>query len=44
MSTPDADKNDKKTRKFRSAKRMREIMTEYYIDAKSASQTGKKVA
>lgn len=31
-------------RKFRSARRMREIMTEYYIDAKSARQTGKKVA
>ena len=41
MSTPDTDK---KKRKFRSATRMREIMTEYYIDAKSASQTGKKVA
>ncbi|HPR04863.1 MAG TPA: 2-hydroxyglutaryl-CoA dehydratase, partial [Deltaproteobacteria bacterium] len=40
MSTPEKEKN----RKFRSAKRMREIMTEYYIDAKSASQTGKKVA
>jgi len=41
MSTPKEDKNK---RKFRSAKRMREIMTEYYIDAKSAPQTGKKVA
>jgi benzoyl-CoA reductase/2-hydroxyglutaryl-CoA dehydratase subunit BcrC/BadD/HgdB len=35
---------EKKKRKFKSATRMREIMTEYYIDAKSASQTGKKVA
>ncbi len=33
-----------KKRKFRSAKRMREIMTEYYIEAKTADQTGKKVA
>jgi benzoyl-CoA reductase/2-hydroxyglutaryl-CoA dehydratase subunit BcrC/BadD/HgdB len=40
MSTPEKEK----TRKFRAAKRMREIMTEYYIDAKSALQTGKKVA
>ncbi|HDP24801.1 MAG TPA: 2-hydroxyglutaryl-CoA dehydratase [Deltaproteobacteria bacterium] len=34
----------KNKRKFRSAGRMREIMTEYYIEAKSASQTGKPVA
>src|SRR5512137_390635 len=40
MSTPESEKK----RKFRSAKRMREIMTEYYIEAKSASQTGKKIA
>ncbi|HOI07559.1 MAG TPA: 2-hydroxyacyl-CoA dehydratase, partial [Deltaproteobacteria bacterium] len=40
MSTPDKDKK----KSFRSAKRMREIMTEYYINAKTASQTGKKVA
>ncbi len=40
MSTPEKDK----TRKFRAAKRMREIMTEYYIDANSAAQTGRKVA
>lgn len=33
-----------KKRKFRSAKKMREIMTEYYIDAKTAGQSGKKVA
>jgi benzoyl-CoA reductase/2-hydroxyglutaryl-CoA dehydratase subunit BcrC/BadD/HgdB len=41
MSTPD---EEKKKRKFRSATRMREIMTEYYIEAKSAGQTGKKIA
>jgi benzoyl-CoA reductase/2-hydroxyglutaryl-CoA dehydratase subunit BcrC/BadD/HgdB len=40
MSTPVKDKK----KSFRSAKRMREIMTEYYINAKTASQTGKKVA
>ena len=40
MSQTDAEKK----RKFRSAKRMREIMTEYYIDAKTAGQSGKKVA
>ncbi|MGI6398074.1 MAG: 2-hydroxyacyl-CoA dehydratase subunit D [Desulfomonilia bacterium] len=40
MSQTDAEKK----RKFRSAKRMREIMTEYYIEAKTADQTGKKVA
>jgi len=33
-----------KKKKFRSSKRMREIMTEYYIEAKTADQTGKKVA
>ncbi len=33
-----------KPRKFRAAKRMREIMTEYYIAAKGAAQSGKKVA
>lgn len=40
----DQIKDDKKKRSFRSAKRMREIMTEYYIDAKSAESSGKKVA
>ncbi len=35
---------DKKKKKMRSATRMREIMTDYYINAKTASQTGKKVA
>lgn len=40
MSAPEKEKK----RSFRSAKRMREIMTEYYINAKTAPQTGKKVA
>jgi benzoyl-CoA reductase/2-hydroxyglutaryl-CoA dehydratase subunit BcrC/BadD/HgdB len=40
MSRPE----DEKKRKFKSAKRMREIMTEYYIEAKTASQSGKKIA
>jgi len=40
MSKPE----DEKKRKFRSAKRMRDIMTEYYIEAKTASQNGKKIA
>ncbi|HQG31943.1 MAG TPA: 2-hydroxyacyl-CoA dehydratase [Deltaproteobacteria bacterium] len=40
----DQTKDDKKKRSFRSAKRMREIMTEYYIEAKSAAISGKKVA
>jgi benzoyl-CoA reductase/2-hydroxyglutaryl-CoA dehydratase subunit BcrC/BadD/HgdB len=39
-----ATAEEKKKRKFRSATRMREIMTEYYIEAKSAQQSGKKVA
>ncbi|MFY9369117.1 MAG: 2-hydroxyacyl-CoA dehydratase [Desulfomonilia bacterium] len=40
MSQTDAEKK----RKFRSAKRMREIMTEYYIEAKTAGQSGRKIA
>lgn len=40
----DQKKDDKKKRSFRSAKKMREIMTEYYIEAKSAGSSGKKVA
>ena len=35
---------DREKRKIKSAKKMKEIMTEYYIDAKTAEQTGKKVA
>ncbi len=35
---------DKDKRKIKCVKRMKEIMTAYYIDAKTAEQTGKKVA
>jgi len=35
---------EKEKRKIKSVKRMKEIMTEYYIDAKTADQSGKKVA
>ena len=35
---------EKEKRKIKSVKRMKEIMTHYYIDAKTADQTGKKVA
>ncbi|TFG38466.1 MAG: 2-hydroxyglutaryl-CoA dehydratase, partial [Syntrophobacterales bacterium] len=35
---------EKEKRKMKSAKKMRDIMTNYYIEAKSAEQTGKKVA
>lgn len=34
----------KERRKIKSVAKMKEIMTTYYIDAKTASQTGKKVA
>ncbi|MDJ0782543.1 MAG: 2-hydroxyacyl-CoA dehydratase [Desulfosarcinaceae bacterium] len=34
----------KDRRKIKSVRRMKEIMTAYYIDAKTASDTGKKVA
>jgi benzoyl-CoA reductase/2-hydroxyglutaryl-CoA dehydratase subunit BcrC/BadD/HgdB len=43
MQDADAAK-DKEKRKIKSVKRMKEIMTEYYIEAKTAAQTGKKVA
>ena len=39
----DSDKG-KNSRKIKAVGKMKEIMTTYYIDAKSASQTGKKVA
>ncbi|OQW97008.1 MAG: 2-hydroxyglutaryl-CoA dehydratase [Desulfobacteraceae bacterium A6] len=39
--TPDPDKEK---RKIKSVKKMKEIMTNYYIEAKTAEQTGKKVA
>ena len=35
---------EKERRKIKSAGRMKEIMTHYYIDAKTAEQNGKKVA
>jgi bcr-type benzoyl-CoA reductase subunit B len=45
MSSKQIQKDpEKEMRKIKSAKKMREIMTEYYIEAKSARQNGKKVA
>lgn len=41
MTTPEAEKDK---RKIRSAKKMKEIMTWYYIDAKTAADNNKKVA
>lgn len=35
---------EKEKRKIKSVKRMKEIMTAYYIDAKTAAQNGKQVA
>lgn len=35
---------EREKRKIKSAKKMREIMTNYYLEAKSARQDGKKVA
>ena len=35
---------EKEKRKIKSVGRMKDIMTHYYIDAKTADQTGKKVA
>ena len=35
---------NKELKKIKSVKKMKEIMTAYYIDAKTAEQTGKKVA
>ena len=35
---------EKEKRKIQSAKKMKEIMTAYYIEAKTAGETGKKVA
>jgi benzoyl-CoA reductase/2-hydroxyglutaryl-CoA dehydratase subunit BcrC/BadD/HgdB len=35
---------DKERRKIKSVAKMKEIMTHYYIEAKTAEQTGKKVA
>ncbi|NNL42049.1 MAG: 2-hydroxyglutaryl-CoA dehydratase, partial [Desulfobacterales bacterium] len=35
---------EKEKRKIKSVKRMKQIMTDYYIEAKTADQTGKKIA
>lgn len=35
---------EKEKRKIKSVQKMKEIMTEYYIEAKTAAETGKKVA
>ena len=35
---------EKEKRKIKSVKRMKAIMTDYYIDAKTAQQNNKKVA
>ena len=40
-----AEKDEaKEKRKIKAVARMKEIMTAYYIEAKTAEQTGKKVA
>lgn len=36
--------SEKERRKIKSAKTMKEIMTHYYIEAKTAGETGKKIA
>ncbi len=43
MSLRDIDP-EKEKRKIKSVKQMKDIMTEYYIEAKTAEETGKKVA
>ncbi len=35
---------DKERRKIKSVARMKEIMTTYYIEAKTAAESGRKVA
>ncbi len=35
---------EQERRKIKCVKQMKEIMTQYYIEAKTAEQTGKKVA
>ncbi len=35
---------DKERRKIKSARKMKEIMTHYYIEAKTAGETGKRIA
>ena len=45
MSQPDKGMDpEKEKRKIKSAKKMKEIMTGYYIEAKTAEQSGKKIA
>ena len=45
MSDPDKPIDpEKEKRKIKSVKRMKAIMTDYYIDAKTADQNGKPVA
>ncbi len=45
MSDSDRNTDDaRERRKIKSVKTMKDIMTRYYIDAKTADQTGKKVA
>jgi benzoyl-CoA reductase/2-hydroxyglutaryl-CoA dehydratase subunit BcrC/BadD/HgdB len=45
MSTGEKSKDlEREKRKIKCVKQMKEIMTEYYIEAKTAEQTGKKVA
>jgi len=45
MSTNEKNNDlEREKRKIKCVKKMKEIMTEYYIEAKTASQTGKKVA
>ena len=45
MSTNEKNNDlEREKRKIKCVKQMKEIMTEYYIEAKTASQTGKKVA
>jgi len=45
MSTDETYQDlEREKRKIKCVKQMKEIMTQYYIEAKSAAQTGKKVA
>jgi bcr-type benzoyl-CoA reductase subunit B len=44
MSDQNIKDPEKEKRKIKSVSRMKEIMTNYYIEAKTAEQTGKKVA
>jgi bcr-type benzoyl-CoA reductase subunit B len=44
MTDPQVKDIEKEKRKIKSVSRMKEIMTNYYIEAKTAEQAGKKVA